>query len=78
LEHRQAVEVCVNNYVRNVAMDEQFSRQEADELSRRNATVRTTDPQIAGRLLPGYGAEKFRVTGLYFLRPGSVVLKEFS
>src|SRR6266550_3703526 len=58
LKYRQTVEVRMDNYVRNVAVDEQFPRNEANELSCRHATVRTTDPQVARSLLLGYGLEK--------------------
>src|SRR5687768_5930340 len=78
LKHREAVKVSVDHYVRNVAVDEQLARPETDELSGRHATVRTTDPQVARVLLLRYGLEKSRVVGLYTLRPGPVVFKEFS
>lgn len=51
LKDGKAVEVGVDNYVRNVAVDEHLAGGESDELSCRHTTVRTTDPQIARRLL---------------------------
>ncbi len=77
LKHRKAIEISVNNYVRNVAMHKQLSRPEADELSCRHATVRTTDPQVARCLLLSEGMEKSRVVRLDSLRPDPVILKEF-
>lgn len=64
LKYRQAVEVSVDHYVRNVAVDEKFPRKEADELSCRHATVGTSDPQVAGSLLLSYGLEKSWVVRL--------------
>ena len=78
LKHRKAIEVSVDHYVRNVAVDEQIPGGEADELSCRHTTVRTTDPQVARSLLLGQGLKKSRVVCLYTLGPGPIILKQFS
>jgi hypothetical protein len=78
LQHRQAIEVSVDNYVGDISVDEQFARGEADELSWRYATVRTTNPQVVGRLLLGQGGKKSRIVGPDALRPGPIILKQFA
>jgi len=75
LKHRKAIEISVNNYVRNVAMHKQLSRPEADELSCRHTTVRTTDPEVTRSLLLSQGLKKSRVLLLYTLGPGPIILK---
>ena len=44
LDRRKAVEVAVGNDVGDVAMDEHFARQEADDLVGRNPAVGAADP----------------------------------
>ncbi len=44
LHHRQAVKIGVDNEVRHVAMDEQFTRLEAGQAFGGNAAVRATNP----------------------------------
>jgi len=78
LKHRKAIEVSVDNYVRNVAVDEQLPRREADELSCGHTTVRTTDPQVARSLLLSQGLKESRVLRLYTLGPGPIILKQLS
>jgi hypothetical protein len=68
----------MHDYVRNVAVDEQLPGGEADELRRRYTTVRTADPKVVRRLLLSQCMEKPGIVSLYSLRPGPVILKEFS
>ena len=60
LEHRQAVEIGVHNQVRHVAMHEQFTGQQADNLVRRHAAVRAPDPEKLRRLLRAQPPEEVR------------------
>jgi len=52
LQHRETVEVGVHDQIGDVPMDEQLSRQKADNLIGGNPAVGAANPQIAGRLLP--------------------------
>ena len=45
LDHRQTVEVGMDNDVGDVAVHEDLARQQADDLVGRDARVGTTDPQ---------------------------------
>ena len=51
LHHRQAVQVGVHDDVRDVAVDEQLARQQADDLVRGHAAVGAADPQVSRALL---------------------------
>lgn len=51
LHHRKAVEVGMDHQVRHIAVDEHFTRLQADQLSGRHAAVRTSNPQVARILL---------------------------
>ena len=51
LQHREAVEVGVDDDVGDVAVDEQLAGQQADDLVGRHAAVRAADPQVLRRLL---------------------------
>jgi hypothetical protein len=51
LDHRQAVEVRVDDDVGDVAVDEQLARIEVDQLVGGNAAVGTADPQVFRSLL---------------------------
>src|SRR6267143_2589881 len=76
LKYRQAVEISMDHYVCDVAVDKQFTGVQTDELSCRHATVRTTDPQVARILLLCQALEKLRVAGLDTFSPRPIVLKK--
>lgn len=61
--------------VGDIAMDEQLAWQKSDDLVGRNPTVRTTDPEIAGKLLPGEGFEEVRLRLTDGSRPSLVLDK---
>ena len=61
LDHREAVEVGVHDHVRDVAVDEELARQQADDLVGRHAAVGAADPQVLGRLLARKLGEELRV-----------------
>ena len=76
LHHRQAVQVAVHDHVGDVAMDEQFARQQADDLVRRHAAVGAADPQVLGPLLPRQVGEEVRTAAADALGPGPVVVEK--
>jgi hypothetical protein len=51
LQYREAVEITVNNDIRDIAVDEELAGCEADDFIGGDATVRTPDPQVTGCLL---------------------------
>ena len=51
LDHRQAVEIRVDNDVGDVAVNEELARQEPDDLVGRHAAVGAADPEVLGDLL---------------------------
>lgn len=53
LHHRQTIQIRMDDEIGNIAMDEQLSRHQADDLIGGHPTVGTADPQISGRLLTG-------------------------
>ena len=53
LQYRQAVEVAVDHLIGDVAVDEDFARQQACDLVGRYARVGTADPQILRFLQTG-------------------------
>src|SRR5882724_417558 len=66
----------MDDQVRHVAMDEHLTRLQADQLSRRHATVRTTDPQIARSVLLSQRLKEFRIVSLDPFGPDSISLKQ--
>jgi len=76
LKHRQAVQIRVDNDVRNVAVDEELARIESDDLVGRNAAVRAPDPEILRRLLGGQTLEEIGPTRRDFGRPAAIVLEQ--
>ena len=76
LKHRQAVQIRVDNDVRNVAVDEELARIESDDLVGRNAAVRAPDPEILRRLLGGQTPEEIGPTRRDFGRPAAIVLEQ--
>src|SRR6185436_14902862 len=76
LEHRQAVEVGVDDEVGDVAVDEQLARQEAHDFIRRNAAVGAADPEVSRGLLLRQRREEARVAGGDPGSPGAVVLEQ--
>ena len=76
LQHGEAVEVGTLDDVGYVTVDKHFSREQADDLIGRHATIRTADPQVAGGLLPREFPEK-RWVGLADVSgPGAIIGKE--
>ena len=73
LQHRQVVGVLRRCEVGDVAMDEQLTGVEIDDLVGRHATVGTPDPQVFRRLLTFETAEKIRISRNLALRPRAVL-----
>ena len=78
LHRGQAVQVCVDHQVGNIAVNEQLPRQETDNLVRRHAAVGTTNPQIAGRLLVRQLPKEIRVVSPDVVGPSPVLFKEMA
>src|SRR4029078_7779424 len=47
LKDRQAVEIAMHHDIRHVAVHKQLARGKPDDLVGRNATIRTSDPEVA-------------------------------
>lgn len=58
LEHRETIQVGMNDQVRDVAMDKDFARWQADNLVRGHAAVGASDPEILRRLLVSEALEE--------------------
>ena len=52
LDDGEAIEVGLHDDVGNIAVDEQLTWEQTDNFIRRNAAIRTPDPEVLGRLLP--------------------------
>ncbi len=76
LHDRQAVQVGVDDDIRDVSVDEQFARKKADDFIGRDAAVGTSDPEVAGRLLLGELGEEIGIALANPLGPGPVVIEE--
>jgi hypothetical protein len=76
LEHREAVQIGVDDDVGDVAVDEELARSEVDDLVRRDPAVGAADPEELGGLLAGELLKKFRAAGDHALGPPAVVLEE--
>jgi hypothetical protein len=76
LEDREAVEVAVGDDVRDVAMDEDFARGEAEHLVGGHAAVGAADPEILGGLLTGEAFEVLRVGEADPFGPGAVLSEQ--
>ena len=50
-EDGEAVEVCIGDKVCDIAMDEEFSRFQADNFIGGNSAVGAADPKVAGQLV---------------------------
>jgi hypothetical protein len=66
----------VDNQVGNIAVDEQFTRQKADDLISRDATIRTSDPKVVRKLLARECREELRITGVNAVGPSTIVIKK--
>ena len=69
LDHRQAVQVGMDDDVGDVAVHEQLARRQVDEFVRRHAAVGAADPEVARRLLLQQPGEEARLARLGLLAP---------
>jgi hypothetical protein len=76
LNNRQTVQVCVDNQVGNISVDEKLTRQKADDLIGRDAAVRASDPKVIRRLLMRECREEVRIAGVDAVSPSTVVLEK--
>src|SRR5690606_27182597 len=76
LHDRHAVQIRLDDDIGHIAVDKKFAGQEIHNLVGGDAAVRTTDPQILGRLLLGEGFKEAWLFFLNFFRPAGVVNKQ--
>ena len=76
LQHRQAVEIGVDDDVGHVAVDEQLAGQQVDDLVGGYAAVGAADPEVAGILLCGEFAEEVRVLRVDAFGPEAVLFDQ--
>src|SRR5450432_597277 len=76
IDHRQAVQIGVDDDVAYVAMDEHFARLEPGDLVGRNAAVGAADPQVFGILLLQEALEIGGIPLFLALGPLSIVVEE--
>jgi len=76
LQHGEAIEIRVDDDVRDIAVNEQFPRREVDDLIRRHSAIRTSDPEVLGRLLCDEAREKGRILLCAYGGPPSIVVEE--
>ena len=77
LHHRQAVQIRMHDHVGNIAVHEDITRRQADDLIGRDARVGATDPQVLRILLLRKLLEEARVLLEDALAPLAVVLEQF-
>jgi hypothetical protein len=73
LQHRQAVQVRMRHDVGDIAMNEEFARQQVDDFIGGHAAVGTAYPQIFGRLLRRQLGEELLVLRQHGRGPFAVV-----
>jgi hypothetical protein len=76
LRDGKAIEISVDDDIRDVAMHENLPGQQTDNLIRRDATVAAPDPEVLRRLLARELGEKFRLALAEVLGPGAVLVEE--
>jgi len=76
LDRRQAIQIGMHNDVREISVDEHFSRWEVDDLVGRDSTVGAADPEILRRLLVRQPRKKLRVRAGHGGGPGPVVREQ--
>ncbi|HTM27268.1 MAG TPA: hypothetical protein VL225_18845 [Vicinamibacterales bacterium] len=76
LQDGQAVQIGLENEIRDVSVYEQLARSQADDFIRGHPAVGAPDPEISRGLLGGEPAEKFRIGINRSRRPGPIVLEQ--
>src|SRR5258708_2925993 len=66
----------MNDDICDIAVDEHFARQQADDLIRGHPAIRTADPEVARRLLMREPLEKDRIVADHGVGPRPVLLEE--
>ena len=77
LNHGETVPVILSHHIRNVAMDEEFTRQQSNDLIGWHTTIGATDPQIARCLLSREPREELWIGVNRSRSPCAVLLEEF-
>ncbi len=75
LEHRKAVNVCVDNQIGYIAMHEELARQQTYYFVCRDTAIGTTDPKIFGRLLTGKILKETTIRLGHALGPVAIVIE---
>ena len=73
LQNSQAVEICVHDHIRHVAVDEDLTRHQAHYLVGGHAAIGAANPQVLRALLLRQFLEKRRVTGFHRFSPRPVI-----
>ena len=76
LDHGQAIQIGMHHHIADIAVNKNFTRWKINNLIRRNATIRATNPEILRRLLMRESIEKLRIVLANALRPLRVLLKK--
>ena len=76
LQNRQAVEVGMHHEVGDIAMNEDLSGRQTDDLVRRHPTVGAADPQVLRVLLGHQATEELRIGANHILGPAAIVCYE--
>jgi hypothetical protein len=76
LDHRETIQIGMDDDVGDVAVDENFAGQKADDFVGRHAAVGAADPEVFRILLAGEFLEKLRVALRDFGRPSFVLGEE--
>jgi hypothetical protein len=75
LKNRQAIHICVNDQIGDVAVNKQLAWKQSDDLIRRNSAVCTANPEEFGCLLLGKPREELRISRTDTGCPFPVILK---
>src|SRR5207244_6247965 len=76
LDYRQTIEIGVDDDVAHVAMDEQLTRREADNLIGGHTAVGASYPQIFRRLLVREPGKELSILSLHLRRPSAVLCEQ--
>jgi hypothetical protein len=76
LHHGEAIEVGMDDEIGDIAVDEEFPGQKADDLIGGDAAIGAADPEVAGRLLAGELGKKIGVLLANSSGPGFVVIEQ--
>ena len=76
IEHREAVEVAVDDEIRHIPVDEHFAWWKSNDFVRWDSAIGATDPQVARLLLRCEAFKKAGSLAFHTLSPRAVVVEE--